>query len=409
MTGWLAAVRLSRRRRRPNKTTHWDRPVIRDWRWTLRVIGHTLIVIGLLMFGFVAYQLWGTGLETARYQNQLENEFEGLIARHSTTTTSTTTTPPPTTKPTRPGAGQPPRTTVATTAPPAAPPTTAAPDDLAPLELGSAVGKIEIPKIGLDFWVVAGVEYDDLKRGIGHYPETPLPGERGNSALAGHRTTWGNPFYHIDEVEAGDEIIITTLDGRFVYRATGQQIVSPSDTWVIATTQPKKATLTLTSCNPRFSSSQRIVISAELDRTGDDPIAEPVRDYAPAVIEETSSTTLPGDTPSSTPRGNDGRGDDVNGGGRDGDQDRPGGNAPGQVRLSNQSTNAFESSWFSDKAAFVDVALWTLVVSLIAALGYLVGWYLKRDWVGFAVAALPFIVTLYFFYQNVNRLLPAAL
>ncbi len=79
---------------------------------------------------------------------------------------------------------------------------------------------------------------EDLKQGPGHYPDTPMPGQFGNSAIAGHRTTYGQPFYRLDEVAPGDEIVLTTVQGRFVYRATGSEVVDANRSDVVATTDP---------------------------------------------------------------------------------------------------------------------------------------------------------------------------
>ena len=84
-----------------------------------------------------------------------------------------------------------------------------------------------IPKIGVDKIVVEGVGRNDLRKGPGHYPDTPMPGQPGNAAIAGHRTTYGAPFNRIDELEPGDEILVTTLQGPFTYEVTGTEIVTP--------------------------------------------------------------------------------------------------------------------------------------------------------------------------------------
>ena len=89
---------------------------------------------------------------------------------------------------------------------------------------------MQIPKLGLDAIVVAGVDRDDLKRGPGHYPQTRLPGQLGNAAIAGHRTSYGEPFAYIDQLQAGDEITVTTPAGTFIYVVDDSRIVSPSDT-----------------------------------------------------------------------------------------------------------------------------------------------------------------------------------
>ena len=68
------------------------------------------------------------------------------------------------------------------------------------IESGEAIARIEIPAIGVDDIVVAGVDSGDLKKGPGHFPTTPLPGQLGNSAIAGHRTTYGQPFFDVDKL-----------------------------------------------------------------------------------------------------------------------------------------------------------------------------------------------------------------
>jgi sortase A len=117
----------------------------------------------------------------------------------------------------------------------------------------------------LDQAVVQGVNAPQLEEGPGHYPGTPLPGEPGNAAIAGHRTTYAHPFFSLDEVHPGDEIDVTTPQGTFVYDAIGTVVVPPTDVAVLdATTDPE---LTLTTCNPRYSASSRLVLRARLVRS----------------------------------------------------------------------------------------------------------------------------------------------
>ena len=88
---------------------------------------------------------------------------------------------------------------------------------------GDAIAQIEIPSIGVTEYVVEGTDVDSLRKGPGHYPETPLPGEPGTTAIAGHRTTYGAPFRKIDQLERGEPIIIDMPDGRFVYRVQSHE------------------------------------------------------------------------------------------------------------------------------------------------------------------------------------------
>lgn len=142
---------------------------------------------------------------------------------------------------------------------------------------GSAVAALEFRRPGREeplvhkkpLYVVQGVSLGDLQRGPGHYPGTALPGDTGNFAVAGHRTTYGAPFFNLDQLREGDEVVVTARSGkRYTYRVRRQEIVAPSETWVI-TPDPLnlgkgKKTLTLTTCNPRFSNAERLIVFAEL-------------------------------------------------------------------------------------------------------------------------------------------------
>ena len=125
---------------------------------------------------------------------------------------------------------------------------------------GDAIARIEIPAIGVDEYVVEGTDLDSLRKGPGHYPETPLPGERGTSAIAGHRTTYGAPFRHIDELDPGDRIIIDMPDGRFIYRVEESKIVDDQDLSVLAPVGYRR--LMLSACHPLYSAAQRIIVYA---------------------------------------------------------------------------------------------------------------------------------------------------
>ncbi len=354
-------------------------------------LGKTLIAIGFLLFAFVAYQLWGTAIETARAQNSLENEFEELMAGTPPAAAPVDTAPPDST----------PREAVPVTESPV--PASVA--SLPPVADGDPIAHLEIPRIGVDKIVVAGVDKDDLKKGPGHYPETPLPGQLGNSAIAGHRTTFGQPFYDIDKLDTGDEIIVTTLAGRFVYRMTGQQIVSPSEYQVIATTDPTTATLTLTSCHPKYTARERIIVTAQLDPSASaGVVTEPTinygrplddagsadRDPTNTVVEpettiaSAADATILIDDPTLTADASTLDDEQINDG----------------------IADAFSEGWFSDPGANGQVLLWGLLLAAIGVVSYLISRKAKRDWVGLLVGIVPFVIVLYFFFQNVNRLLP---
>jgi sortase A len=129
---------------------------------------------------------------------------------------------------------------------------------------GDAIAKIMIPSIGVSKYVVEGTDVDSLRKGPGHYPETPLPGEPGTTAIAGHRTTYGAPFRHIDEVKHGEPIIIDMPDGRFLYRVQRTQVVDDQDLSVLDRVGYQR--LVLSACHPLYSAAQRIIVFARLAR-----------------------------------------------------------------------------------------------------------------------------------------------
>ena len=223
-------------------------------RQVLGAVGRTLVTVGLLLLLFVAYQLWGTGLYTAQAQSDLQDQFHEQQRAAATSTTTTTTSPTTTTTP---GSDDP------VVSPPTLAPFAAPPE-------GDVVGRILIPKIGIDKWVVEGVNVDDLRKGPGHYPTTQMPGHEGNSAIAGHRTTYDHPFGDLDQLAVGDEVRVVTLQGDFHYKVTEQRVVDPSEVSVLdPTPDPARpghqlATLTLTTCNPKYSAEQRLIIKAQL-------------------------------------------------------------------------------------------------------------------------------------------------
>ncbi len=127
---------------------------------------------------------------------------------------------------------------------------------------GDAIGKIVIPSIGVSEYVVEGTDADNLRKGPGHYPDTPLPGQKGTSAIAGHRTTYGAPFRKLNELDRNDRIILEMPYGTFVYRVDKTQVVDDSALWV---TRPVgHPQLVLTACHPLYSAAQRIVAFARL-------------------------------------------------------------------------------------------------------------------------------------------------
>ena len=130
---------------------------------------------------------------------------------------------------------------------------------------GDPVGKLLIDRIGLSSVVVEGTDAGDLRKGPGHYPGTPLPGQRGTVAIAGHRTTYGAPFRKIDKVRPGEEIVVVMPYGRFTYKVERTRIVPPTAVWV--TQRVSYDRLILSACHPLYSAAKRIVVFAKLVRS----------------------------------------------------------------------------------------------------------------------------------------------
>jgi sortase A len=303
--------------------------VVRRLRLALSVVGTVLTGAGVLILLFVAYQLWGTALYTSRQQGDLEDTFRARIAQAAP---SPTTAPPGDSRPT-------------TTRPPPPPPD------------GEAVAILSIPRIGMDEeFVVEGVSLGDLRKGPGHYPDTPLPGENGNAAIAGHRTTYGAPFNRLDELRPGDRIEVTTLRGSFTYLVEGSKIVRPEQVEVLDPTPD--ARLTLTTCHPKYSARQRLIVTA--------------------VLGEGQETV------EAAPRPDSGDGG-VSGGRRE---------------------EALADAGLGNDASKVPVVLWGMLTGAVGA----AWWWAtrrRRHWTTYAAGVLPFLVVLFFFYAEVERLLPA--
>jgi sortase A len=209
-------------------------------RQVLSITGKVLIGAGVFLLLFTAYQIWGTALQESQSQAALRSTLSGETnneeIQHALAEASARDRLP--------------------TGPPTTAPTAAAPSE------GRPIGDISIPAIGISQMFVEGTDTGDLRKGPGHYTGTPLPGEAGNAAIAGHRTTYGHPFYNLDSLKLGDPIVVTTLQGIFEYDVFDSRVVPPNDTSVIGNVVANW--LTLTTCNPRFSASTRLIVHAKL-------------------------------------------------------------------------------------------------------------------------------------------------
>jgi len=134
------------------------------------------------------------------------------------------------------------------------------------LKDGDPLTRIKIPRLGVNTVVVEGTSSKALRAGAGHYPNTPLPCEAGNVAIAGHRTTYGKPFADLDRLKEGDVIILETPIGSCTYEMERAPfIVEPTD-FSVVTNDPAKSILTLTTCHPRGSAAKRLIVQATLSK-----------------------------------------------------------------------------------------------------------------------------------------------
>jgi len=196
------------------------------WRRALRWFGLACLMTSAFLGGYVAWLTWGTGVETARAQEDLRTGIER--------------TWDPAARPPGPG------------------------DEPAPVVPGDAYAILQIPSVGIDFVVVQGTSVEDLKLGPGHYAETADPWDgTGRVGLAGHRTTYQAPFNDLGEVRVGDTITLITEFGRYDYEVT-RTFVIPSDGSGYVLDQTQRPTLVLTTCHPKYSSSQRLIVEATL-------------------------------------------------------------------------------------------------------------------------------------------------
>ncbi len=253
----------------------------------LAAVGRLLVGCGVVILLFAAYQLWGTGLAESRAQDKLAADFDARLAEASTTAAPTTSTTAPT-------------SSVTSAAPPSSATTTVSPQlvDLLYPDNGEPLARIQIPRIGVDKVVVEGVDVEDLRKGPGHFPTTPLPGQAGNAAIAGHRTTYGAPFGDIDQLQVGDDIRVTTVLGDYLYKVAGQKIVYPEEVEVVGPFGDNR--LTLSACHPKYSAEQRIIVWAILQGDPDPTVARPEDRRTIDVATTTTGASTPSGQSSAT-------------------------------------------------------------------------------------------------------------
>lgn len=219
----------------PPSPTEEPQPGRRPLGWRLvSVLGEILITLGVFFLLMVAYELWWTNVQA---DQEVERLREQLVIAWSEEPAAVDTPPIP----------------------------------------AEAFGLMYIPRLQDDVWatpLIEGVSDADLAKGIGHFPESALPGEVGNSSYAGHRATHGEPLANVDQLEVGDMVYIETASSWTSYRLTHDEIVLPTDVWVVDPvpgeppgTQPTEPLLTLLTCHPRWGSTYRWVWWGDLVET----------------------------------------------------------------------------------------------------------------------------------------------
>ncbi|MBD30400.1 MAG: hypothetical protein CL453_05465 [Acidimicrobiaceae bacterium] len=369
-----------------------------------QALGRSLIILGGLTLLFVAYQLWGTGVLTERYQSDLEEDFSELIDEVGDTTSSNID------------------------------PEINESDEFNYAELlwrpeGQAMAQLVIPKMGLTATVVSGVSSESLRRGPGHFPDTPMPGMPGNAAIAGHRTTWGAPFGNIEKLEPGDEITIQTIQGSFTYvvleqnGGRGSFIVSPNEFDVLDQnfdSFPNR--LTLVSCHPKLTARNRIIVVAELigepaelfqrpdylsqprftfafdeeviaEALGEDSFEDPSQggDEDNLSAENTQETTVEAQVPESNPS-------EIS--------DEAAGPENLNPTTQPQQVSGFGEGLSGDRSAITPSITWGLaLITLIMTSGFIAKRW--RRWPTYFLSLAPIIVVMLIWFFNLDRALPS--
>jgi sortase A len=208
------------------------------WR-IVNVVGEILITIGIFFLLMVVYELWWTSVEA---EQEYERQREQLILSWESEEEAEV----------------------------------AVPVDTPPIP-AEAFGLMYIPRLGDDVWatpLIEGVTDEDLTKGIGHFPDSALPGDIGNTSFAGHRATYGEPLANVDQLQVDDRVYVETAGEWHTYRLTNDDIVLPTDVWVVDPvpgaapgTPPTEPLITLVTCDPRWGSTHRWIWWGELVET----------------------------------------------------------------------------------------------------------------------------------------------
>lgn len=234
--------------------------------WAIQIFGELLITVGLILILFVAWQLWWTNIAANQTQDDAKTSLSQEFAAAEQKDPPKTSDGKPATE----------------TEPPV--PT--------PAELGSPYGIVYIPRFSDTYSrpIAEGTTTDVLDTlGLGHYTNTAMPGEVGNFSLAGHRQTNGAVLDQVEEIQNGDRIYVQTVDGFYTYKVYETKIVLPTQVDVIApnpddpTKKPTERLMTLTTCHPRFGSTERYIVHAKMEKW--QPLSAGVPDEIKKAVE----------------------------------------------------------------------------------------------------------------------------
>jgi sortase A len=221
------------------------------FRFVLRGIGQTLITLGLVVGLFIVYEVWISNIFSERANHALAQKLETEWAHGD--------------NPLLPLPGR----------------------HVPTIPLGTGIANLYIPRFGPDYhWtILQGTTQAVLADGPGHYVGTALPGQVGNFAVAGHRVGKGEPFLNLDHLRAGDAVIVETKPFWYVYRVKGldhgltvpdrdgvpgREIVDPTDGAVLLPYpdhpggRPFERLMTMTTCHPKFTATERMIVHAKL-------------------------------------------------------------------------------------------------------------------------------------------------
>lgn len=197
-----------------------------------RVIGIIFIVVGLSIIGSAFFMRYSADKKQKAMMNAFENTIEDVDKNLSDVNEGIDSQSSPNAKP---------------------------PSE----DINGAIGIMKIPKLDLKVAIGEGIDSETLKFAVGHFEGTALPGEKGNFAVAGHRSyTYSQYFNRLDELNVGDDIIVKTKKGEYTYKVYEKKVVEPTEVSVLDKT--KDATITLVTCTPIRVATHRLIVKGKL-------------------------------------------------------------------------------------------------------------------------------------------------